>query len=170
MRSKISHKVGYKCFLCRTSIGCLLASTASCPLSLQLLVSIQIELLKDTVANHPPSDCSDSPRRRHHFSVILRACLSNNVALSHFAQNVIVCLAVWRPPPQSNPATLHLWRNALRPIHSLLTRVAIVVSRLGSWLLIFNISLAFKSAVAGDPYVRHICARSTIEDYKCAYL
>jgi hypothetical protein len=44
MRSKISHKVGCKCFRCRTSIGCLLASTAtSIPLSLQLLVSIQIE-------------------------------------------------------------------------------------------------------------------------------
>jgi hypothetical protein len=41
----------------------------------QLLVPIQIELLKDTIANYPPGDCSDSPRNTtHHFPVILSSC------------------------------------------------------------------------------------------------
>ena len=85
----VRHIINSKRFRCRLHVADLftcdiggnlpifhqLPPATSTPLSLQLLLSIQIELLKDTVANHPPSDCSDSPRLRHHFSVILRACL-----------------------------------------------------------------------------------------------
>src|ERR1700740_1988811 len=38
------------------------------------VIPIQVELFKDTAANHPPSDCPDPPRRRHHLPVVLRPC------------------------------------------------------------------------------------------------
>jgi hypothetical protein len=50
-------------------------------------LSIQDQLFKDIIANHPP-DCADSPRRRP----------PRNVGLSRFTQNLTLCLAVSRPP------------------------------------------------------------------------
>ena len=92
-------------------IGCLRASTASChlnsPISPTLpLVSIQIELLKDTVANHPPSDCPDSPRRRHHLPVVLSAacCLEQRCPVPLRAEHdcMLGCLA-------SSPTAIELY-------------------------------------------------------------
>src|ERR1700722_3041917 len=84
----------------------------STPLSPQLLVPVQIKLLKDTVANHPPSDCPDSPRCRHHFPVVLRSrffeqcfpiplCTKHDCMFSGLASSPAVASRVvepWDPP------------------------------------------------------------------------